>query len=84
MNGGSVIAMTGKDCVAIASDLRLGQQAVGLTADFEKVSLLGCMMAERVCRGLRSCERRRSRSINGISATAVKGSHPLDLRALAD
>jgi hypothetical protein len=37
MNGGSVIAMTGKDCVAIASDLRLGQQAVGLTADFEKV-----------------------------------------------
>jgi 20S proteasome subunit beta 3 len=41
MNGGSVIAMTGKDCVAIASDLRLGQQAVGLTADFEKVSLRG-------------------------------------------
>jgi len=38
MNGGSVIAMTGKNCVAIASDLRLGQQAVGLTADFEKVS----------------------------------------------
>lgn len=38
MNGGSVIAMTGKDCVAIASDLRLGNGAVGLTADFEKVS----------------------------------------------
>lgn len=38
MNGGSVIAMTGKNCVAIASDLRLGQQAVGLSADFEKVS----------------------------------------------
>jgi hypothetical protein len=37
MNGGSVIAMTGKNCVAIASDLRLGQQAVGLSADFEKV-----------------------------------------------
>ncbi|KAF8215920.1 20S proteasome subunit beta 3 [Mycena galopus ATCC 62051] len=26
-NGGSVIAMVGKDCVAIASDLRLGNQA---------------------------------------------------------
>ena len=38
-NGGSVVAMTGKNCVAIACDLRLGQQAVGLTADFEKVSL---------------------------------------------
>jgi 20S proteasome subunit beta 3 len=38
INGGSVIAMTGKDCVAIASDLRLGMQAVGLSADFEKVS----------------------------------------------
>lgn len=40
MNGGSVIAMTGKNCVAIASDLRLGQQAVGLSADFEKVRFL--------------------------------------------
>lgn len=40
MNGGSVIAMTGKNCVAIASDLRLGQQAVGLSADFEKVSFV--------------------------------------------
>lgn len=38
MNGGSVVAMIGKDCVAIASDLRLGQQAVGLASNFEKVS----------------------------------------------
>lgn len=38
-NGGSVVAMIGKDCVAIASDLRLGQQAVGVAANFDKV---GC------------------------------------------
>jgi 20S proteasome subunit beta 3 len=38
-NGGSVVAMIGKDCVAIASDLRLGQQSVGVAMNFEKVSL---------------------------------------------
>jgi hypothetical protein len=38
MNGGSVVAMVGKDCVAIASDLRLGSGAVGLASNFEKVS----------------------------------------------
>lgn len=37
-NGGSVVAMIGKDCVAIASDLRLGQQQVGIAANFDKVS----------------------------------------------
>ena len=26
MNGGAVVAMAGKDCVAIASDMRFGQQ----------------------------------------------------------
>lgn len=31
--------MIGKDCVAIASDLRLGQQSVGVAMNFEKVSL---------------------------------------------
>lgn len=30
--------MIGKDCVAIASDLRLGQQAIGVAMNFEKVS----------------------------------------------
>jgi 20S proteasome subunit beta 3 len=28
----------GKDCVAIASDLRLGQQQVGVAMNFDKVS----------------------------------------------
>lgn len=37
-NGGSVVAMIGKDCVAIASDLRLGQQQVGVASNFDKVS----------------------------------------------
>ncbi|KAI4518428.1 nucleophile aminohydrolase [Schizophyllum commune] len=36
-NGGSVIAMVGKDCVAIASDLRLGNQAQGISTHFEKI-----------------------------------------------
>lgn len=39
-NGGSVIAMMGKECVAIASDLRLGNQAVGISRDHEKVRSL--------------------------------------------
>lgn len=40
LNGGSVVAMIGKDCVAIATDLRLGQQSIGLSCTFEKVSIL--------------------------------------------
>jgi hypothetical protein len=37
-NGGSVVAMVGKDCVAIASDLRLGNQALGVASNFQKVN----------------------------------------------
>ncbi|KAF7966217.1 hypothetical protein HWV62_39479 [Athelia sp. TMB] len=37
LNGGSVIAMVGKDCVAIASDLRLGNQALGISSNFQKI-----------------------------------------------
>nr|ODN88160.1 20S proteasome subunit beta 3 [Cryptococcus depauperatus CBS 7841]ODN97508.1 20S proteasome subunit beta 3 [Cryptococcus depauperatus CBS 7855] len=40
LNGGSVVAMIGKDCVAIASDLRLGNQQVGIAANFNKVSAI--------------------------------------------
>lgn len=40
INGGSVVAMIGKDCVAIASDLRLGNQAVLTAMNFDKVSYL--------------------------------------------
>ncbi|TCD69576.1 proteasome core particle subunit beta 3 [Steccherinum ochraceum] len=36
-NGGSVIAMVGKDCVAIASDLRLGVQSLSIASDFQKI-----------------------------------------------
>jgi Proteasome subunit len=36
-NGGSVVAMVGKECVAIASDLRLGNQALGISSNFQKV-----------------------------------------------
>jgi 20S proteasome subunit beta 3 len=39
-NGGSVVAMVGKDCVAIACDLRLGNQALGVSSDFMKVCVL--------------------------------------------
>ncbi|MCO5598524.1 hypothetical protein L7F22_052621 [Adiantum nelumboides] len=36
-NGGSVVAMRGKNCVAIASDLRLGNQALTVACNFDKV-----------------------------------------------
>jgi len=36
-NGGSVVAMVGKECVAIASDLRLGNQSLGISSNFQKV-----------------------------------------------
>lgn len=52
-NGGSVVAMVGKDCVAIASDLRLGNQAMTIATNFEKVRNL------HVC--LRMCIHRRMR-----------------------
>ncbi|AOW07560.1 nucleophile aminohydrolase [Yarrowia lipolytica] len=37
INGGSCVAMVGKDCVAIACDLRMGSQGLGVSNDFEKV-----------------------------------------------
>ncbi|XP_055851624.1 proteasome subunit beta type-3 [Episyrphus balteatus] len=36
-NGGCVVAMRGKDCVAIATDRRFGVQAQTIETDFEKV-----------------------------------------------
>ena len=36
-NGGAVIAMTGKNCVAIASDLRFGIQAQTLAMNLPKI-----------------------------------------------
>lgn len=36
-NGGSVVAMCGKNCVAIASDLRFGVQAMTIGMDFSKI-----------------------------------------------
>ncbi|KAL7747128.1 proteasome core particle subunit beta 3 [Sorochytrium milnesiophthora] len=36
-NGGSVVAMVGKNCVAIASDRRFGVQALTVSCDFNKI-----------------------------------------------
>lgn len=36
-NGGAIVAMTGKDCVGIASDRRLGAQLCTVAMDFQKV-----------------------------------------------
>jgi 20S proteasome alpha/beta subunit len=36
-NGGAIIAMSGKNCVAIASDSRLGLQQQTVSCDFQKV-----------------------------------------------
>ncbi|KAI0764936.1 N-terminal nucleophile aminohydrolase [Fomes fomentarius] len=47
-NGGSVIAMVGKDCVAIASDLRLGNQSLGISSNFQKIF----QMTDRIFLGL--------------------------------
>ena len=41
INGGIVVAMTGKDCVAIACDLRLGSQSLGVANNFEKIYQYG-------------------------------------------
>jgi 20S proteasome subunit beta 3 len=35
-NGGSVVAMKGKNCVAIAADRRFGVQALTISCDFQK------------------------------------------------
>lgn len=36
-NGGAIIGMTGKNCVAIASDTRLGAQLQTVSCDFQKI-----------------------------------------------
>ncbi len=36
-NGSAIIAMVGKDCVAIAADKRFGVQALTLGTDFQKI-----------------------------------------------
>lgn len=36
-NGSAVIAMVGKECVAIAADRRFGVQAQTVTVDFQKI-----------------------------------------------
>lgn len=40
-NGGCVLAMRGKDCVAIASDLRFGVQGMTIATNYEKVFEIG-------------------------------------------
>lgn len=40
-NGGIVIAMTGKNCVAIAADRRLGVRGQTVGMDFQKVFQMG-------------------------------------------
>ncbi len=36
-NGAAIVAMIGKDCVAIAADKRLGVQAQTVSFDFQKI-----------------------------------------------
>nr|CAD7605869.1 unnamed protein product [Timema genevievae] len=43
-NGGAIVAMKGKNCVAIASDKRFGVQAQTLSTEFEKMFLVGPRM----------------------------------------
>ena len=39
-NGGAIVAMKGKNCVAIASDKRFGIQAQTLSTDFEVINFI--------------------------------------------
>lgn len=55
-NGGSVVAMIGKDCVAIASDLRLGAQSIGVAMNFEKVSHTSIKTAQSKLNKVRSSQ----------------------------
>ncbi|KAG9785626.1 proteasome core particle subunit beta 3 [Exophiala dermatitidis] len=41
INGGACVAMVGKDCVAIACDLRLGLQALTVSNNFPKIFTYG-------------------------------------------
>lgn len=41
INGGAAVAMVGKECIAIACDLRLGNQSLGLANNFEKIFQFG-------------------------------------------
>lgn len=43
-NGGSIVAMTGKNCVAIACDKRFGIQGTALTDNFQKIFQVGSHM----------------------------------------
>ncbi|CAM9243517.1 unnamed protein product [Sphacelaria rigidula] len=40
-NGAAILAMTGKDCVGICSDSRLGNQAQTVATNFEKIFKMG-------------------------------------------
>ena len=40
-NGSALVAMTGKDCVAIAADRRYGVQFQTISTDFEKTFQIG-------------------------------------------
>lgn len=40
-NGGAVMAMRGKQCVAVAADRRFGVQAQMVTTDFQKIFPMG-------------------------------------------
>lgn len=40
-NGAAIIAMKGKNCVAIASDRRFGVQAQTISTDFDKIFEMG-------------------------------------------
>ena len=42
-NGSAIVAMAGKECFAIGSDLRFGVQFQTLATDYRKVRCLGCL-----------------------------------------
>lgn len=47
-NGAAILAMTGKDCVGICSDSRLGNQAQTVATNFEKIFKMGDKLMVRL------------------------------------
>lgn len=52
-NGAAMLAMTGKNCVGICSDSRLGNQAQTVATDFEKIFKMGDQLMVCACEDFR-------------------------------
>ncbi|KAA1472639.1 20S proteasome subunit beta 3 [Dentipellis sp. KUC8613] len=83
LNGGSVIAMVGKDCVAIASDLRLGNQALTVATNFEKIFPVSEQLYIGLCGLATDVETLRERFRFLVNMYTIKESRAISPQAFA-